>query len=100
MTAALDPACDGGDAFVDALVGLSRMCGDLAGAIAESDQAIAGAGAADGAGTAAELDEPLAAVLGLISVRTTLSLVLAALCGEHAEAAPDPDAVWSREQLR
>jgi len=98
--AILEPAaCD--DAFVDALVGLDRLCGWLA----PVDAAVgAGTGGADGdRRDAADPDELVDAVLGLVSLRTTLSLVLAALASEPADAAEDPTAGWPempRELLR
>jgi len=110
--AALDPACAGDDAFVDALVGVDRVCRWLGAEVdrAEVDRAAATAGGdrdagGDGDGdvdpdAAAELDEPLAAVLGLVSLRTTLSLVIAALCGDPGDAEPEVEAAWSRELLR
>jgi hypothetical protein len=101
--AALDPAGPGDDAFVDALVGLAGVCRWLAGEAGEIERATVTAGTPGDAGAdapAAELDEPLAALLGLVSMRTTLSLVLAALCGDPADAEPEAGAAWSRELLR
>lgn len=100
------PACD--DAFVDALVGLDRLCSWLTG---EIDRVML---AADPASPDEPTllrpsdddddDDPLFAVLGLVSLRTTIALVLGALRGEPPEPSepvePAGSAPWSRELLR
>lgn len=102
--ATLDPEGPGDDAIFDALVGLSRVCRYLA--LVIDDATLAPGGAADTpAGPDDASDEPLDAVLGLVSVRTTVALVLAALCSEPADGGPgdaEPAALaaWSRELLR
>jgi hypothetical protein len=102
--AILDPACSGDDGFFDALIGLDRMCQYLALVL---DDATPGGGAAsepcDGSldGPPDEPpDGPLAAVLGLVSMRTTVALLLDALRDERADTEPAGAAAWSREHLR
>jgi hypothetical protein len=114
MTAALAPAAPGTDAFVDALLGLARLCGWLDPAI---EAALGGASTGDatvgdvaiGAVVASaepreavpdDGDDLLDAVLGLASLRTTLSLVLGAAASELADLTYEPAASWSRELLR
>jgi hypothetical protein len=101
------------DAFCDALTGLACLCRRLALVIgdaatpdvARSDRAVADAGGTDDVPDE-EPDELLDAVLGLVSLRTTAALVLAALCeadaddpGAAGQVSPDAPA-WSRELLR
>ena len=93
MSRALDPECSIDDAFLDAVLGLDRLCRALGLAL---DDALEPA------------DDPLVrapddlvdALLGLISVRTTVALVVAAASSACARVAPAADAAWSREQLR
>ena len=92
--AALEPAAPGGDAFVDALLGLDRLCCWLEPVV--HAPAVAGEPVDGG-------DDLLDAVLGLVSLRTTLALVLAAASSEPADVADEPAAgrsEWSREHLR
>jgi uncharacterized membrane protein len=95
MTAALEPAAPGGDAFVDAVVGLDQLCRWLGPVV----DAAAGGGAGE-ASDAAVGDDLLDAVLGLVSLRTTLALVLAALDSEPPDVPDGPAAGWSRDLLR
>jgi hypothetical protein len=98
MPPALEPAAPGADAFVDALLGLDRLCGWLG----EATDAALGDVVASGELPMApsDGDDVLDAVLGLASLRTTLSLVLRALASQPADLAEEPAAGWSRELLR
>jgi hypothetical protein len=98
--AILDAAIADDDAFVDALVGLDRLCGWLGAAI---DRAIV-EGELPGELVDDASDDLLDALLGVVSARTTLSLVLSALASEPVDGVEDPAASWSlgvsRELLR
>ena len=103
----LEPEAPGADAFVDALLGLDRLCHRLAGTLdgaAVDGEGAALRGRARGGAPGDDFDDVLDAVLGAMSMRTTLSLVLGALVGEAADAIAEPagdaSTAWSREQLR
>ncbi|HEY0992981.1 MAG TPA: hypothetical protein VGD80_38275 [Kofleriaceae bacterium] len=107
MSRALDPERSIDDAFLDAVVGLDSFCRALGLTL---DDAIQG----DGSPVRAPDDLPedlIDALLGLVSVRTTVALVVAAASSASPRVAPAADAaslsslwslwsLWSREQLR
>lgn len=103
---ALDPVRSSDDAFCDALVGLGRTCSHVALVI---DDALAGGAEVvarpEGDALHGEMPDDLVdAVLGLVSMRTTVELVLSALRDALAdgdrEVACQAGSPWSREQLR
>jgi hypothetical protein len=104
---ASDPAHDPeGDAFLDALAGLDSVCRWLAIVLGEAVPP-GGPDPGDGAGEANDEGMPegmIDALLGLVSVHRTVSLLLAAV-PEMGGAAADPPVpeeppAWSREVLR
>jgi len=97
VSRALDPERSIDDAFLDAVLGLDSLCRALGLTL---DDAIR---PGDGSLVRAPDDLPddlVDALLGLISVRTTVALVLAAASSASARVAPASDAAWSRELLR
>jgi hypothetical protein len=95
----LDPERPTDDAFLDAVLGLDRLCRALAvldDAIPSSDDALRGS-----PDLPDDLpDDVLDVLLGAISIRTTVALVLAAAASANPRSAPVADAAWSRELLR
>ena len=102
MSRALDPERSVDDAFLDAVVGLDSFCRALGLTL---DDAIRGDGSLVRAPDDLPDDLPedlIDALLGLVSVRTTVAVVVAAASSTSAGDAPASDAasLWSREQLR
>lgn len=79
------------DPFVDALVGLSSLCRRLDDAEARG-QLIAL--------VPADRPEMIEAILGALSVRKTIELVIAGMCVDPGEADSQEAAGWQRDQLR
>lgn len=92
-----DPEQATGDPFLDAVAGLECLGRRL-------DALVDPAAARPAGAIAASLEdpwvEPLDALLGLMSLRHTLRLVIAGMCGELAECAVRPGAAWRRDLLR
>lgn len=101
MAASHPPHDPDGDAFLDALAGLDSVCRYLALVLGEA----ARPGDAPGDANDELPDDMIDALLGLVSVHRTVSLLLAAVpevrAGEGAgPPAPEAPAAWSREVLR
>lgn len=105
MSRALDPEHPIDDAFLDAVLGLDSLCRALGLTLDDAIQP-------GDASLARAPDDLVDALLGLISLRTTVALVVAAASSASASAAAVADAAesvagavvgspeWSREQLR
>ena len=91
---ALEPEPPVDDVFLDAALGVERVVHHLGGVI--DDAVLAGDHS-----TAPDVpDDLLDALLGLVSLRKTVALILAAASSSFADPAPPADATWSRELLR
>jgi hypothetical protein len=93
MSAAIldKPAALGHDPFVDALLGLASACRIL------DDAEIRGQLSAL---VPADRPEMIEAILGALSLRKTIELVIAGICEEVPGASLQEPAGWERELLR
>jgi len=97
---ALEPEPPVDDVFLDAALGVERVVHHLGGVI--DDAVLAGdhPTAPDAPDGHDAPDDLLDALLGLVSLRKTVALILAAASSSFADPAPPADATWSRELLR
>jgi hypothetical protein len=93
---ALEPEHPHGDAFLDAVLGVEYIVRHLGEVI---DDAIEDA-RADDSPAGERSDYLLDALLGLVSLRKTVVLIVAAAASDLADVAQSADAAWSRELLR
>lgn len=77
--------------FVDAVLGLASVCRRLDGPALQARLI---------ALVPADRPEMIAAVLGALSLRKTLDLVIAAICEEAASTSSPEPARWRRDVLR